>query len=62
MSGQADLNDVLSAIERQTAVITQQTELLQRLIQIQESILILMADGVDPDDEHETYLSGKAAG
>jgi hypothetical protein len=62
MSRQTDLNDVVLSIERQTAVIIQQTELLQRLIQIQESILILMADDVDPDDGHETYLSGKVAG
>lgn len=62
MSRQADINDVILSIERQTAVIIQQTELLQRLIQIQESILILMADDVDPDDGPETYLSGKAAG
>jgi hypothetical protein len=59
MSGQAELNEVLSAIERQTAVITQQTELLQRLIQIQESILILMADDHDPDEEPQTYMDGR---
>lgn len=54
MSKQADLNDLLAAIQ-------QQNELLQRLIQIQESILILIADDHDPDVEPATYLSGEPA-
>ena len=61
MSGQADLDNILIAIEKQTQAIEQQSRLLQRLIQIQESMLILMADEHDAGDaEPQTYLSGRA--
>lgn len=59
MSRQVDLDDVLSAIEKQTQAIEQQNKLLQRLVQVQESMLILMADDHDPDIEPQSYLSGK---
>jgi hypothetical protein len=61
MSGQADLDNIWRAIEKQTQAIEQQSRLLQRLIQIQESMLILMADDHDHDTEPQTYLSGRPA-
>lgn len=52
---QALQEQILEAIQRQN-------ELLQRLVQIQESMLILVADEHDACDvEPQTYLSGKPA-
>lgn len=59
MTNSAVRDDILSAIEKQTAAIERQTEMLGRLIQIQESILILMAEDRDPDVEPQSYLSGR---
>lgn len=59
MSGQADLDDVLNAIEKQTKAIEKQNQLLQRIVQIQESMLILIADDADPDSEPATYMDGR---
>lgn len=61
MSWQADLDNILIAIEKQAQAIEQQNELLQRLVQIQESMLILVADEHDAGYvEPQTYLSGRA--
>lgn len=38
----------------------QQTEMMARLCQIQEAILIMMADDADPDAEPQSYLNGRA--
>lgn len=49
---QALQEQILEAIQRQN-------ELLQRLVQIQESMLILIADDADPDSEPQTYMDGR---
>lgn len=49
----------MSEIEQILAAIQQQNELLQRLVQVQESMLILMADDHDPDEEPQTYMNGR---
>jgi hypothetical protein len=41
------------------AVLQRQNELIVKLCQIQESILILLADDREPEEESHTYLSGK---
>lgn len=45
--------------EQILAAIQQQNELLQRLVQIQESMLILIADDADQDSEPKTYMDGR---
>lgn len=46
------LNQLLESLERQT-------NLLAKLCQIQEAILIMIADDREPEEQGQTYLSGK---
>ena len=56
-----DLIDILNAVEKQTVAIEHQNALLSRLVQIQESMLILIAEDDDSDDDPAMYMDGSPA-
>lgn len=53
------MNDSNELLQKILETIEKQSEMLARLCQVQEAILILMADEQDPDAVPNSYLSGK---